>query len=253
MKSVDPTFPHDYRVIAGTEIKPTVVGGQAVNLWAITFLEPGDASMISTKYASGDMDILAGPKVIEFLKTLEPDWRVDRIPFKIFGHGLEAVAHGIAADRRKLLVEVLKHVKGLDARDIAATDEVFYAGATFKVLDPIALMKAKAANVRDLDQEGPPPRHDVAHLQLIARCVPHYLRRAHALALEKPEAAGEVAATFSRAFQALTHRQTREGIAKAGFNPVAVIPSEFMESPIQSIRNAYRYQMPRVRGERGRM
>jgi hypothetical protein len=45
----DLTYPHDYRVIAGSDIKPTIVGGQAVHLWAITFLEPGDATQISHK------------------------------------------------------------------------------------------------------------------------------------------------------------------------------------------------------------
>jgi hypothetical protein len=37
--SADPTYPHDYRIIAGSALRPTIVGGQAVNLWAITFLE----------------------------------------------------------------------------------------------------------------------------------------------------------------------------------------------------------------------
>jgi hypothetical protein len=64
------TFPHDYRVIADSEIRPTIVGGQAVNLWAITYLEEGDFAAISTKYGSGDLDVLAGPKVVDFLKSL---------------------------------------------------------------------------------------------------------------------------------------------------------------------------------------
>jgi hypothetical protein len=59
-------------------------------------------------------------------------WRVDRIPFKFFGHGLEAVAHGIAPDGRKLLVEVLKNVKGLEARDLEETVELALGGAIYK-------------------------------------------------------------------------------------------------------------------------
>src|SRR5476649_1029794 len=50
----DVTFPHDYRVVAGSALRPTIVGGQAVHLWAITFLEAGDATKISTRYGSGD-------------------------------------------------------------------------------------------------------------------------------------------------------------------------------------------------------
>lgn len=243
----DATFPHDYRVVAGSGLKPTIVGGQAVHLWAITFLEAGDATKISTKYGSGDMDILSGPKVVEFLKTLEPHWRVDKIPLKMFGHGLDAVAHGIASDGRKLLVEVLKHVKGLDARDLAATVEIEYAGATFKVLDPIALLKAKAANVRDLDQVGPPPRHDVTHLQLVARCVPLYLQDIHAKVLGNPAAERAAAEIFSRAFATLTHRHTIDGLKKAGIDRVSLMPAEFATSPIEKISNAYTHQLPRLR------
>ena len=51
----DPTYPHDYRIIAGSDLRPTIVGGQAVNLWAITFLED-KTSGITTKYASGDLE-----------------------------------------------------------------------------------------------------------------------------------------------------------------------------------------------------
>ncbi len=244
------TFPHDYRVIADSEIHPTIVGGQAVNLWAIAFLEEGDFASISTKYGSGDLDILTGPKVVEFLKSLGPNWRVDKIPFKIFGHGLEAVAHGIAPDGRKLLVEVLKNVKGLDAQDLEETVELVLGEVTYTVLDPVSLLKAKASNVRDLDQVGPPPRQDSSHLQLVARCLPIYLRQIHAQALENPSAQKKVAATFSRAFAALTDRKTREGLAKAGIDPVSLIPEEFMTSPIAPIAKAYHFQLPRVRGEK---
>jgi hypothetical protein len=101
----DPTYPHDYRIIAGSDARPTIVGGQAGNLWAITFLEDDDPPL-STKYASGDLDVLSGPRVLEFLKSLEPGWRVEKTPFWNFGGGRQAVAYGIAPDQRKLLVEV---------------------------------------------------------------------------------------------------------------------------------------------------
>jgi hypothetical protein len=57
-------------------VRPTIVGGQAVNLWAIAFLEDGDPPL-STKYASDDLDVLSGPRVLEFLKGLEPGWRAE--------------------------------------------------------------------------------------------------------------------------------------------------------------------------------
>jgi len=125
--STDPTYPHDYRIIAGSAVRPTIVGGQAVNLWSITFLEPDDI-VLSTKYASGDLDVLSSPSVLAFLKSLEPDWRVDRIPFWAFGDGREVIARGLASDKRRLLVEVIKSVHGLEDRELQAVEELDYAG-----------------------------------------------------------------------------------------------------------------------------
>jgi len=33
----DQTYPHDYRLICAGREAPTVVGGQAINLWAISY------------------------------------------------------------------------------------------------------------------------------------------------------------------------------------------------------------------------
>lgn len=242
----EPTFPHDYRVIAGSEIRPTIVGGQAVNLWAITFLEPGDPHL-STKYASGDLDVLSSPKILDFLRSLEPAWRVDKVPFWAFGDGREAIARGLAPDNRKLLVEVIKSVHGLDARDLTAVEEIEYAGTIFRLLDPIALLKSKAANVRDLDQLGPPPRHDRTHLHLLAHCFPLYLRQVHAGAVEKPETGDAAATVFSRAFETLQLRKMAATLLAEGIDRTALMPMECAESPIERIRNAYRWQMPRLK------
>lgn len=244
--SSDPTYPHDYRIIAGSEVRPTIVGGQAINLWAITFLEAGDPPL-STKYASGDLDVLSGPKILDFLRSLAPAWQVDKVPFWAFGDGREAIARGLAADNRKLLVEVIKNVHGLDAQDLKGVEEVDYAGVTYRVLDPIGLLKSKAANVRDFDQVGPPPRHDLTHLQLIARCLPLYLRRVHGGAATNPATHGAAARVFSRAFEMLLHRPTATTLAQAGIERATLMPSEFMESPIEKIRNAYTWQFAKLR------
>jgi hypothetical protein len=49
------TFPHDYRVIADSEVRPTIGGRQVVNFWAIAFLEEGDFAASSTKYGCADL------------------------------------------------------------------------------------------------------------------------------------------------------------------------------------------------------
>jgi hypothetical protein len=241
----DPTYPHDYRIIAASELRPTIVGGQAVNLWAITFLE-NNPEDLSTRYASGDLDVLSAPRILEFLQQLGPAWRVDKIPFWSFGDGREAIARGLATDRRKLLVEVLKHVHGLDAQDLQGVEDIDYAGVTFRVLDPVSLLKSKAANVRDLDQVGPPPRHDRPHLELIARCLPLYLRRLHEGAVANPAVQGAAARVFSRAFETLLHRPTARTLQEVGIPRLELMPAELKSSPVEKIRAAYAWQWPRL-------
>ena len=66
----DQTFPHDYRLICAGREAPTVVGGQAVALWAISYLEPDGPDLRSDRYGSKDLDILADKKVVDYLKTI---------------------------------------------------------------------------------------------------------------------------------------------------------------------------------------
>jgi hypothetical protein len=53
-----------------------VARGQAVNLWAITYLEEHQAHALVTKYGSGDMDIVQNHAVIDFIRKL-PGWRYE--------------------------------------------------------------------------------------------------------------------------------------------------------------------------------
>ncbi|MGH8018924.1 MAG: hypothetical protein ACREIA_11630 [Opitutaceae bacterium] len=77
------------------------------------------------------------------------------------------------------MVEVLHSIHGLKKEDLARVETIEHRGDNYRVLDPVVMLKAKAANVRDINQDGPPPRHDREHLQLVARCVPLYLRDVH--------------------------------------------------------------------------
>lgn len=245
------TFPHDYRALFVGADAPTVVGGQAVNLWAIVYLDRDVRNR--AVHGSHDMDIVSGTKALAFLKTL-PDWKF--VPMKHFGVGITAKLQSVAPDGRMLLVEVLHSVAGLEAADLRRVSEVQVGGVKYRLLDPIAMLKAKAYNVRKFKQDDDPPRHDRAHLELITRCVPEFLRELHdgALRLQRSgdaaakEAAENTADAVSATFAILTDEKTAATLRAQGIPPESLIPAEFKNSPFPKIANACKHQWPRMVG-----
>ncbi len=235
------TYPNDYRVICDSTARPIVVGGQAVNLWAITFLGNGDPKLGDMKFGSEDLDVLSSQAVHEFLQNL-PAWRYHKAPLWAFGDGRAATAASVAVDGRPLLCEVITSVPGLTEKDLGAVEVVSYQGAHFKTLDPIAMLKAKAYCVAKFDQTK---RHDRMHLKLIARCVPAFLRQIHqqASTAELQNAATKI---VSRAFEVATDPKIGSTLRKEGIAPSSLIPIELASSPIEKIRTACSYQMPRL-------
>jgi hypothetical protein len=67
------TRPHDYRVLLETCPDLTIVGGQAIGVWAIAYLNPTDP--MPEGFGSRDMDVLAKRKVAEIIAAL-PGFRI---------------------------------------------------------------------------------------------------------------------------------------------------------------------------------
>jgi hypothetical protein len=236
------TRPHDYRVLLEACPALTIVGGQAIIIWAIAYLE--SESTVPEGFGSHDMDVVAQMQVAEIIAAL-PDWKSEKPPMWSFDRRrlrLTSRAH----DGRLLIVEVLGKVNGLEQEDLQAVTEVEQEGISYRVLDPIAMLRAKAANVREIDQVGPPPRQDRAHLQLIARCMAPFLRDIHQQAAGDPSLHGEFAKTFSRTFRTLSDRRTLQTLLAEGIRPLDLVPGELKDSPIEKVRTTFAYQMPRL-------
>lgn len=250
------TYPHDYRALfsGSDEQRPTIVGGQAVNLWAITYLDRSNPSAATSKYGSHDLDVISSGNALAFLKKL-PHWRFTSTPLKHFGVGITARLHSVSGDGRLLLVEVLHSVAGLVAADLRRVSELTASdGTVYRLLDPIAMVKAKAYNVRKFKQDDNPPRHDREHLALIAKCVPEYLREIHQAATkQRPEhvtaindTISEAADAVSAAFATLMDDKTAATLRAQGIAPESLIPPEFRDSPLPKIANAWKHQWARV-------
>lgn len=244
MSEPDLTYPHDYRLICAGQPPAVVVGGQAVNLWAISYLDP-NAEGINTRYGSADLDILSDPILLERLKQLA-GWGYKSNDLRNFLDTRVAFMSSVSGDNRRLLVEILHSVHGLDKADLSAVEVVSYDGTEYRLLDPIVMLKSKAANVRDINQDGPPPRQDRVHLQLLARCWPAYLRDIHEAAVVQPETEKDALAVINRAFKVLQHRRTAQTLAAEGIVRRSLIPEELADSPLSRIREALKWQAPNL-------
>ncbi len=230
-----------------------VVGGQAVNLWALFYFEPSELVPVSRRFGSHDLDVLSSKDVLTLLERL-PDWKYEKTDWKKFGIGITARAQKVEPDGRRLLVEALVRVAGLEDSDLKYIGEITLGDTRYRLLDPISMLKAKAYNLFHFKQDGEPPRHDAQHLQLISHCVPMYLQSSHDLWLEAsaandpraPELAKGLATDVSRTFAILTDRAFAPTILRAGVDPRSIIPAAFAESPEPRIAKACLHQMPRI-------
>lgn len=233
------TSPHDYRVVCEWQPAPTIVGGQAVNLWAINYLVP---NVPKSTLVSKDLDVVVGADGIAHLKRI-PGWSFEAQRTRNWMDSRLGFLRGTSPDGRPLLVEVLHSVHGLDKSDLADAAFVRFEGAVFRVLDPVAMLKAKTANVRDIDQAGPPARQDRQHLRLMAQCVPLFLRDVHDAAVAAPEKAKEALSVFSRLFKTLQQEKITATLFKEGIAPRSLLPEEFAQSPLERVRKSYEWQM----------
>lgn len=165
-----PRPPEDFAPILA-EAKPLLlVGGQAVNLWAL-YYEKRTGHL--APFVSRDVDILGDREtLISLAQTAgtKPQFFPLRPPTNEVGVVVAKDAQGMP-----LLVEVLRHVHGVTNEQLLATTYTVAIGATgvvVKVPGPVALLQAKIANVADLQQWE---RQDAKHVHILAALMPAYL------------------------------------------------------------------------------
>jgi hypothetical protein len=147
-----------------------LVGGQAVNLWALYYRE---RTIELAPFVSRDADVLGDRDTLTALGKLtgtKPQFFPLRPPSNEVGVVIARDANGLP-----LLVEVLRYVHGVsdkELRDPIYTLAIGDGPVRVQLPGPIALLQAKIANVAGLQQTG---RQDARHVLILARLLPAYL------------------------------------------------------------------------------
>lgn len=165
-----PRPPADFAPLLATPEPLFLVGGQAVNLWALYYRE---RTVELAPFVSRDADVLGDRDTLRTLGKLtgaKPQFFALRPPSNEVGVVIAKDANGLP-----LLVEVLRYVHGVsdeELRDPVYTLVIGDGLVRVQVPGPIALLKAKIANFANLQQTG---RQDARHVLILARLLPAYL------------------------------------------------------------------------------
>lgn len=154
--------------------KCVLIGGQAVNLWAILFQEKYPEIKKMAPFLSRDCDLLGEVQDLLALAHLTgADYRRTKA-----GSATPVVGFLLLKDPEggEIWVDVVHTVRGLTPNETKnGVVQVQFEGRTIRTLSPILLLKAKIANACELPQAG---RQDLHHIRILIPCVAAYLSAA---------------------------------------------------------------------------
>jgi len=158
---MEPTFsPEDFADLLGEDL--VLVGGQAVNFWGLYFADEEPDVQSFMPLTSEDADFYSLAKRL----TLSPGWKASDPPRKGRMRLVSKIVMGPEGQR----AEILRSVNGLTEDDIRkGSVSVQFEGRPIFILNPVALFRAKKANLRSLDQTNRQDEKHLRILQLVAR------------------------------------------------------------------------------------
>jgi hypothetical protein len=158
----------DFASLLATKEPVLLVGGQAVNLWALYY---ESRTIELAPFVSRDVDVLGDRETLKALGLVagtKPQFFPVRPPTNEVGVVIAKDPNGLP-----LLIEVLRYVPGVTNEELREPAYTVAVGGTLvRIPGPIALLQAKIANVADLHQTG---RQVARHVLILARLMPAYL------------------------------------------------------------------------------
>jgi hypothetical protein len=199
----EPRPPEDFAPLLATKEPVLLVGGQAVNLWAM-YYETRTAAL--APFVSRDVDVLGDRQTLEALGKLagtNPQFFPVRPPTNEIGVVIAKDHNG-----RPLLIEVLRSVHGVSNEELREPVYTLAVGDTHvQVPGPIALLQAKLANVADISQTG---RQDARHVAILAQVLPAYLEDLQKAAIEGRMEERKLIEFLERLLAVVTAKKTRK-------------------------------------------
>ncbi len=230
----------DFAEVAATRIDgepPVIVGGQAVNVWAVFYLPRIEQELkVHAPFVSKDLDLYGSKNVLEGLARkygVSIKWNPPRFP----GAGQLAIPVG----NKELKVELLSSIRGLRGDEAASAVDLTIQGVELRVLDPITCLKAKIANAADLDQTG---RQDVKHVSIMKICVREFVKDILQRAEQNAESERAVVNCLEDIKSIIESPESRRAAQKWGLDLETSLPLDSIKaSPLPKVQNFCLYRL----------
>lgn len=217
-----------------------LVGGQAVNLWALYY---ADRTRDLAPFVSRDADVLGDRATLKLLGKLagaKPQFFPSKPPSNEVGVVIASDATGAP-----LLIEVLRYVNGASNEELRQPAYEFALGedqVRVQAPGPIALLQAKIANLAGINQHG---RQDGRHVVILARIMPAYLEDLRALVEKGGLDERQLIEFLERLLAAVTSPPGRKACADLRFTPLDLF-AELKSAGLPKLRAFLERRLPRV-------
>ena len=227
-----------FRAISLQKESVILVGGHAVNVWALSYRDRlGDLLTPLLPFTSGDMDVYATRNALMGLH--------EALGGKLLLSGPREITDGtlivgVEPDTREL--DVLRSVNGLTKLDAQDAMPLMVCGHAVPVLFPHLLLQAKLENALKLDQRD---RQDVKHVKIMALVLREFLREVISTASaenEKP-----ALQLLRKVLEILVSENAREFTRRHQVTFADIMPDgDLRASPLRKLANFGGKELPRV-------
>ncbi len=235
-----PRPPADFAALLDTEVPVLLVGGQAVNLWALYYR---DRTSDLAPFVSRDADVLGDQETLAQLGRaigVNPTFFPIHPPSNEIGFVVTKDPAGLP-----LLVEVLRYVNGVTNEELREPVYEFAVGrkpVTLRVPGPIALLKAKISNVAVIKQTG---RQDARHVAILARVLPVHLADLQNAAISGRIAERKLLDSVEQLVAIVTDQTAQRILMDLGLKPAAFF-SELTGEQLPRLRGFLEKRLPRL-------
>lgn len=229
-----------FRAISKIGDPVVLVGGHAVNLWALSYKE--NLREILPRYEplmSGDLDLFATADALRKLHA-ELGGRMYVSPPREITQGLLV----LGVEPETLEVDVLRSVKGIPNPTVHDVVELDVCDHRVSVPFPHILLQAKLANALQISQEG---RQDVKHAKVASLVTGAFLLEAVSTATEAN--ARDVLCMLQAAMRVVLSPEAQQFANRYGHECLSDIPiGAIATSPLPKIVTFCQMQLPRLLG-----